>query len=55
MGTNLCLWLYSVASLGDMTASTVTRYPTQSYYPDIVLTSAYLTLVMPSGKLGSNK
>ena len=47
--------LYSAVRLGDQTASTMTRYPTQSHYPDTEPTSPCLTLIMLSACLGSNK
>ena len=47
--------LYSAASLGDLSISTIIRYPTQSYYfSDTELTSPCPILVMPSARLDNN-
>ena len=46
---------HNAAPLADQAASTRTRYPTQPYYPEIVLTNPYPILLMPSMKLGSDK
>ena len=46
---------YCVAPLRDMAASMMTRYPTQSHYPDTELTSPRLILLMSSAWLESGK
>ena len=46
--------LYSATQLRDQTADTMTRYPTQSHYPDNVLTSPCPILLMQSARLGIN-
>ena len=48
-------WLYSAAALGDLAASTVIRYPAQSYYPDSEPTIPCPILMMHSAWLGNNK
>ena len=47
------LYTHSAVWLGEQTAGTTTRYPTQTYYPDTNQTS--LILVMPSARIGSDK
>ena len=47
--------LYYAASLWDQAAGTITRYPTQWHYPDIMLTSPCPILLMPSARLDSDK
>ena len=46
---------YSAAPLGNQTASTMTRFPTHSHYPDTDPTSPCPILIMPSTLLGSDK
>ena len=48
-------WLYIAAPLGDQAAITVTRFPTQSNYPDTELARPCHILVMPNTRLGSDK
>ena len=53
---NVHSWtLYSAAPLGNQAASTMTRYPTQTYSPDTEPTSPLLILIIPDTWLGSNK
>ena len=47
--------LYSAASLGKQTTSSITWYPTQSHYPDTQPDSPCPTLIMPSTRLGTDK
>ena len=47
--------LCSAVPLGDQTESTMTCYPTQSYYPDTEPTSPCSILNMLSARLGSDK
>ena len=47
--------LYSAAPLGEQAVSTMTWYPTQSYYPDTEPTSPCFILIMPSAWLWSDK
>ena len=48
--------LYSATPQGNQAVSTtMTSYPTQSYYPDIERTSLCPTLIMPSTWLGNDK
>ena len=49
------LRLYSVAPLGNQGTSTMTRFPTQSHYPDTDPTSHCPILIMQSTWVGSNK
>ena len=48
------LELYTAAWLEDQASSTMTWSPTQSYYPDILLTSSCPILLMPRTKLRSH-
>ena len=48
-------WLYSAAPLGNPTISTMTWYPTESYYPDVEPTSPCPSLIILSRWLGSDK
>ena len=48
-------WLYSAALLGNQATSTMTKYPTQSHYPDTVLTSPCPVLIMPKARLESDE
>ena len=47
--------LYSVAPRGSQAVGTVTRYPTQSYYPDVERTSPCPTLEIPIARVGSDR
>ena len=47
--------LYNAAPLGDQTARTMPRFPTQSHYLDAELTSPFPILVMLNVRLGKNK
>ena len=46
--------LHSAAPLGNQTASTMTRYPIQSHYPDTWQTSLFPILLMLSTWLGGS-
>ena len=46
--------IYSAASLEHHVDNIITWYPTQSYYPDVVLISHCLILVMLSSRLSSD-
>ena len=47
--------LHSAVPLGDQATGTMTQYPTQSHYPDNVLSSPYPIILMLSARLGSDK
>ena len=47
--------LYGAAPLRKQTAGTLTRYPTQSHYPDTEPTNPHPILLMPNARLGSDK
>ena len=50
------MWLYSAASLGHQAASTMTCYPTHSYYHDIEPPTSHCPIpIMLSARLGNNK
>ena len=46
--------LHTAAPLREQSIGALTRYPTQSYYPDTELTSPRPTLAMLSARLGSD-
>ena len=46
-------WLHSVALLGNQAIGTMTRFPTQSHYPDTEVTSPILLIL--SARLESDK
>ena len=48
-------WHYSAATLGDHIVGTMTRYPTQSYYPDTEWTRLYPVPLMLSARLSHDK
>ena len=47
--------LHSAARLGDETTGTMTQLPTQSHYPDTVITNPYPILIMLIARLGREK
>ena len=51
----LTLGLNSASHLGNHATSTMTRYPTQSHFPDTEETSPCPILIMPRTRLGSDK
>ena len=44
-------WNYSAALWGDQAISIMTRYPTQTHYPDTVVINPYPILIMPNASL----